>query len=149
MNTEDKIIDLHHEVYKLIFVTQELPLTIHDNYLLGYEVTPKKEIIFRTEYSEGDRSEFTDVIFSGIVAYQFTDDAFEGGSTIYAIDEIDLELFLAEQAGQFKNTYNDWIASENALQKLKDKGLHYYAISTSIGMHGWVLCKSYLLKKRV
>ncbi len=128
----------------------ESTLTIHDNFLLGYEVTPKKEIIFKTECAEGNdnKPEFTDIIFSGVVAYKFTDDAFEGGSILDSIDEVSLENFIAENGNQFQGSYNYWIASENALTLLKEKNLRCYAIATSIGMHGWVLCKSYLLKSK-
>ncbi len=129
-------------------MTSELPLSIHDNILLGYEVTSQKEIILKTEYTDRGRHELTDVIFTGIVAYQFTDDCFEAGTILNEIVDIDLETFVAEDSSLFKDSFNHWIAAENALTLLKQKALHNYAITTSLGMYGWVLCKSYELKRR-
>ena len=51
--------------------------SIHDNELLSYTVNcADSKITLRTAYREREPYEFTDVIFSGVVAYHFESDNF-------------------------------------------------------------------------
>jgi ethanolamine utilization protein EutA (predicted chaperonin) len=127
---------------------------IHDYILTSYEIRSKKDIVLKAELYEGGGSPNSDdgqllpmkrahIVFSDIVAYQFTDDAFEAGTILDDIVELDLQKFIEENGKLFKDSFNHWIASDNALALLTEKDLHAFMIPSILGMCGWVLCKSY------
>jgi hypothetical protein len=126
----------------------EKTMYLHDSLLIGYEITSRKNIIIKTEYRENNADANTVkgrtlVTFSGIVAYQFIDDAFEAGTILDGINEIEPQRFLNGNRKRFENSYNHWVASDHALELFKQKDLHVYEILSSLGMYGWVLSKSY------
>jgi hypothetical protein len=83
-----------------------MPPSIHDNFLVSYEVRCKERTItLRTEYNYEDRpQEFTNVVFTGVQGYRFEDDAF--GNIIYGLDEVPVEQILEEHHAQIAESYH-------------------------------------------
>ena len=122
-------------------------ISVHDNFLAGYEVHCEEHWIrIRTEFRDrGEPFEFTEVFFSEVVAYDFKQDLF--GSIIFDIEEIPLELLLkkcqaAFDEGRRYGWPRFWEGSlEGARQHLESQGIHAFQLQSSYGMDGWVLAK--------
>lgn len=123
-----------------------MPVSIHDNFLLGYEVdATKRQITLKTEFRE--RGEFTNVVFSGVEVYRFENDSF--GTILSEIVETDPQALLAEQWMSMEAGYRQsgwpgpWAASRESaksyLAKTKARAFH---VESSVGLSGWVLASS-------
>lgn len=125
-----------------------MPPSIHDNFLVAYEVRCKERTItLRTEYDyEGARKEFTNIVFTGVQGYRFEDDAF--GNIIYGLDEIPVEQVLEKHRAQIAESYHmagapgPWAANlETAAAFLTAQGVKGFILSSSWGLSGWVIAK--------
>ncbi len=127
-------------------------ISIHDNFLLGYEVNAtERKIVLRTEFRDAGGSKKIDVIFSDVIAYNFINDSF--GTLLYAIAETDSNQLVIENWKLFEDGWKafgwpgDWVASpEKASAYLSQNSIRGFNIESSIGMSGWVLAKSMMKK---
>ena len=128
-------------------VSLEPPTTapsIHDSLLIGYEVDGKKRtIVLHTEPHQGGGEAFVDVIFTGVVAYQFEGDAM--GNIIFEIepapasDYDETATVIIEQQRQHGGM-PQWDAKTETLQQHCDRcGLKLFNIQSSYGLDGWVM----------
>lgn len=125
-----------------------MPLSIHDNHLVAYEVRCKNRmIVLHTEFDhENFPFEATDVVFSGVQGYRFEDDAF--GNIIYGIEEIPVGQLIEEHRAQIAESYRmagapgPWAANlDTAAPLLKAQGAKGFILSSSFGLSGWVIAK--------
>lgn len=124
-----------------------MEISIHDNRLLSYCVSGEaREIRLHTIYDDREPNEYTDVVFSGVVAYFFEQDNF--GTIIFDVHETDVAKLYAAQKMQFEigRKYcwpGAWNTSEQAtLSHLVSYGTKAFELCSSIGMNGWVLAQS-------
>lgn len=122
--------------------------SIHDNYLVAYEVRCKdRVIILHTEFDYKNLPfEATDVVFSGVQGYRFENDAF--GNIIYGIEEIPVEQLIQEHRAEIAESCRmagapgPWAANlDTAATLLKEQGAKGFILSSSFGLSGWVIAK--------
>ena len=123
--------------------------TVHDHKLLGYDVDHRgRTIRLQTVFDESVPSEFIDVIFSGVVAYSFTNDTLELGTILFGIDEVSAATLVADNEEMFESGRRfgwpgDWNRSvQEAQEHLQSASIKGFEISASLGLSGWVLAKS-------
>jgi hypothetical protein len=121
--------------------------SLHDNYLVSYAVdcaARRIEIRARRPHSAGGESRI--VVFDGVEAYHFQNDAF--GNIIFSLELIGVEHLLSKYRSEIAESYRTagapgpWAADlDLASQILKDKGVQGFILSSSYGLSGWVLAK--------
>lgn len=130
-----------------------MSLSIHDNYLVAYEVRCKERVIvLHTEYDyESFPFEATDVVFSGVQGYRFEDDAF--GNIIYGIEEILVGQLIEDHRAEIAESYRmagapgSWAANlDTAASFLKEQGARGFVLSASFGLSGWIIAKDVSIK---
>jgi hypothetical protein len=122
--------------------------SVHDNFLAGYEVNGDlQEIRLRTEFRDkGKPYEFTDVLFTGVEAYEFRYDNF--GNIIFDVCEVPLDKWVADLAESFAEGHRQagWphflrSSGDGGLEYLRQHSVRAFELSSSYGMRGWVLAK--------
>jgi hypothetical protein len=125
-----------------------MPLSVHDNLLVSYEVRCEARIItLRTEYRQTNKpTEFTNVVFEGVQGYRFEDDAF--GNIIFGVEPVTVEYLLTEFGADISESYRmagspgPWAADlGSASEYLRERGIKGFTLSSSCGLSGWVLAK--------
>jgi hypothetical protein len=62
--------------------------SVHDNVVYAYAVLgEQRRLILHTEFRDGDAGEFTDVIFSSVIAHHF--ECVLSSNILFGIDEVD------------------------------------------------------------
>lgn len=106
----------------------------------------RQEIHFHTAFSGQEPPELTDVVFTGVVGYQFERDNFQ--TIISSIEETEAEIIYAEERETFEagRKYcwpGVWNTSdETVLTYLIENEIKGFYLASSLGMVGWVLAKS-------
>jgi hypothetical protein len=124
-----------------------MTISIHDNLLVSYKVQCEKQTItLHTEYRvENKQTEFTNVVFEGVQAYHFENDAF--GNIIFDVSNVPLEKFLTEYGSEVSELHRmngslNWAADMvSAPEYLREQGINGFILSSSLGLSGWVLAK--------
>jgi hypothetical protein len=124
-----------------------MALSIHDNQLISYEVhCEERTITLRTEYRvENKPTEFTNVVFEGVQAYHFENDAF--GNNIFDAANVPVEQFLTEYGAEISELYRmngspTWAADlVSAPEYLREQGIKGFILSSSLGLSGWAVAK--------
>ena len=124
-----------------------MALSVHDNYLISYEVQcEKRTILLRTEYREQDKlTEFTNVYFEEVQAYHFENDAF--GNIILDVNEVALEGFLKDYGAEILELCRmtgrpTWAADlASAPGYLREQGIRAFLLSPTLGLNGWILAR--------
>jgi hypothetical protein len=117
--------------------------SIHDSLLTGYSVDGSaRTITLHTEPHQGGGEAFVDVIFTGVVAYQFEGDAMS--NIIFGIEpaspdyEDDIAKVIIEQQRQH-GTMPGWNSkSETLREHCAHTGTTLFCIQSSYGLDGWV-----------
>lgn len=118
--------------------------SIHDSVLFGYEVNgATRTITLHTETQTGGDEAFVDVIFAGVVAYQFEGDAMS--NIIFGIEPVPSERqdeianVIVEQQRQH-GTMPGWDRNAETFQQhCARTSLTPFGIQSSYGLDGWVL----------
>jgi hypothetical protein len=72
-----------------------MSISVHDNRLISYAVNEKeKTILFETVFSEKTPHEYTNIIFSDVLAYFFENHSIELGTIIFDIEESETHSIL-------------------------------------------------------
>lgn len=137
-------LDAHASEMAAELLADESRLSIHDSLLTGYEVDGKKRIIvMHTEPHQGGGEAFVDVIFTGVVAYQFEGDAM--ANIIFEIEPASarfrekLPEVIIEQH-RLHGWMPEWNPKAETLQQHCDRnGLEILEIHSSYGLCGWVI----------
>lgn len=125
-----------------------MALSVHDNVLASYEVRCEARVItLRTEHRVANGpTEFTNVIFEGVHAYHFQNDAF--GNIIFGLETVSVEYLLTEFGSEISESYRmagspgPWAADlGSAPDYLGERGIKGFTLSSSYGLSGWVLAK--------
>jgi|SRR5450631_2725262 hypothetical protein len=127
-------------------------LSIHDNLLISYEVHCENRIILlHTEYRVASKpSEFRGVVFEGVQGYNLKNDAF--GNIILDLSSIPVEKFLIEYGTELSESYRmagspgSWAANlASAESYLRERAIKGFILSSSYGLSGWILAKSFAI----
>ena len=96
---------------------------------------------------EGEPRE-TEILFSGVVAYDFEHDNF--GTILGHIIELSLDEFVRANAEKFAEGWHlsgwarFWTGDvDETVRTLRARDVHAFEISSSYGMRGWVLATSF------
>jgi hypothetical protein len=130
-------------------------ISVHDNRLLSYEVRcERREIHLCTEYWAGGETRLlTDVVFTGVIAYDFRNDSVTG-TIIFDLEEVAPGTIYQENSGKFLERIRygwpgDWAASpESAERFFTEQSLRGYELSASCGLCGWILCAGMRMERR-
>lgn len=126
-----------------------MPLSIHDNRLISYEVQCEaRTIIIHTENRDNNPTEFAKVIFNDVQGYRFENDAF--GNIIFGLEAVPVEQFLEEYRAEISESYHSagspgpWAANLGAAAGyLREQGIQGFVLSSSYGLSGWVLAQAF------
>jgi hypothetical protein len=121
-------------------------ISVHDNHLVAYSVLAKeRQIRFQTEFRDREPREFTEVVFDGVLAYDFENDLF--GTIIFDILEVDLANFLEDHAAAFENGWRNgwprgWEPQKESISAYMTRlEMKTFVLSSSYGMHGWIIAR--------
>ena len=128
--------------------------SVHDNNVYAYSVLAESgQIVLHSEYHETSPVEYTDVVFSGVVAHHF--ECSLKGNILFDIDEVDLRAVLEEYAPLLQRLKNyGWpiLVQYNDLQDLerilRERGTQAYMLSSSLGLSGFVLASNVEYRQR-
>jgi hypothetical protein len=133
--------------HRQCLVGTHLEISVHDNWLVSYCVdAEKQEIRLHTIYPDQNPPEATDVLFSGVVGYQFEGDSFQ--NILFDVEEIEAQTIYDQYRPQFEEGQKhcwpgSWNKSEQSvLTYLTENGIKAYNVWPTMGMGGWVLAKS-------
>src|SRR5262245_54138977 len=121
--------------------------SVHDNRITRYEVdSESRRITLHTTFGEGHPVEHTDIIFDGVLAYNFEGDNF--GTIIFRVEEVPLPHLLQKNRRLFEDgkkyawpgVWNESV--EVSLRHFESNTAKAFEISSSFGMGGWVVAKS-------
>jgi len=97
-------------------------------------------------YLDGNASEYTDVVFSGVLAYHFENDNLN--TIFFDIAEVPVRQIYAEHKALFDRLKNygwpevNYTSEEHLLQTVEQRGVRGYELSSSYGLYGWVWAQS-------
>lgn len=126
--------------------------SVHDNRIIAYEVdAERRRIILHTRFDDRTPTEYTDVIFDGVLGYRFENDNF--GNIILDIEEISLSQLLSDNRNVFEGgkkygwpgVWNE--SPEASMHYFESNRAKAFEISSSFGMDGWVIAESYRLER--
>jgi hypothetical protein len=128
--------------------------SIHDNNVYSYIVDcERKRITLHTSYRDSEPHEFTDIVFSDVVAHYF--EHVLPGNILFAIDEVELHALLVENSELFERSWRyawpnqDYKGDLDHLAKrLRDHSVKAFKLQSSYGLSGWVLAGNYELLAR-
>jgi hypothetical protein len=130
-------------------------ISIHDNNVYAYVVECElQRLTLHTEFRDHEPHEFTDVVFSGVVAHQFEHSL--QGNMLFDVEECDPGTIVHDHASIFASSWREagWPAVDykgdlTVLEnKLKSRSIRGFQIGSSYGMSGWVLAESCELATR-
>jgi hypothetical protein len=124
-----------------------MELSVHDNVLYGYTVVSDQDqsrsytITLYTEFLDRPPVEYTDIVFTGVVAHHFESELPNG--ILFDVEETDLERTYEDDQELFERlkTYGwpcTYTTADDLVATLKAKHIKAFAISSSYGLDGWV-----------
>jgi len=120
---------------------------LHDSEIISYVVDLKgRKIKIHMEQHASTLVKNIDIIFSDVLAHSFNNEL--SGSIIFDIDKYDITKFMEDNRGLLEKQKNYcWPMYYDTTKELANKLLQeqycYYVISSSYGLSGWILAKSY------
>jgi hypothetical protein len=129
-------------------------ISVHDNLLYSYSVNcENRRIVLHTRFPTDSPTEYTDVIFTGVVAHHF--EHVLSGNILFDVTEIPLRDLVTGSAVLFAagKPYGwpdgiEYRDAEDLIGILEGRGAHGFEISSSYGMSGWVIAGSTERKAR-
>jgi hypothetical protein len=123
-------------------------ISVHDNVLVSYEVNcERRSICLHTQFRDrGPPFELTDVIFTGVVAYQFEHDS-TIGTILFDVEDVAAIQVWRENAASFRAGMpygwpGEWADSEEAATLyFRENAIFGYIVASSCGLSGWILAK--------
>src|SRR5690349_14293085 len=121
-------------------------ISVHDNLIVSYTVDCQEQrITLRTAFDSNDLHEDTDVIFSGVVGYHFEGDNF--GTILFDIAQVSPEEVYSAYRDVFERRKSyawptiDSGTEQELMDKLRNRNVKGFLISSSYGMEGFVLAE--------
>ena len=125
--------------------------SIHDNRVVSYKVDgERRQIVMHTRFEDREPIEHTDLVFEGVLAYHFENDNF--GNILFGVEEIPVSQLVASNRSLFEEGVKyawpgPWNTSaEVSVQHFEFEGAKAFEISSSYGLVGWVVAKSYRIE---
>jgi len=120
----------------------------HDYYIISYKVDIEKEVLVLCCYDE-IKKEKKFLYFKDVLTHQFEQILLE--NIIPEISENSIESFFKYKKDLLEEKkYTGWpIGEKNLKQSLEvmlQEGYKYITISSSLGLKGFIICKSYSIK---
>jgi hypothetical protein len=123
-------------------------ISVHDNVLVSYEVNcERRTICLHTQFRDrGPPFELTDVIFTGVVAYQFEHDS-TIGTILFDVEDVDAIQVWRDNAASFRAGIpygwpGEWANAEESAQLFfRENSIVGYVVAASCGLRGWILAK--------
>lgn len=123
----------------------QLELSVHDNFVYAYHVDcEERRVVLHTVFRDREPQEFTDVVFSDVVAHHLEHAL--PGNILFDITESDIEVLVRENERLLTDswrygwppvTYKGDLAA--LVEALKAASVRGYSISSSYGLSGWIL----------
>jgi hypothetical protein len=119
--------------------------------VVSYEVhCEQSRIVLHTRFEDRDPIERTDVIFKGVLAYNFEGDNF--GNILMGVYEVPVpqlvegnrQLFEDGAKYAWPGPWND--SPEACIRHFQSAGAKAFEVSSSYGLAGWVVAGSYRLE---
>jgi hypothetical protein len=128
--------------------------SVHDNNVYAYGVDcTNRRVVLHTEYLEAGANEFTDVVFTGVLAHHFED--VMRGNILFDINEVDVDWVTTEWATLFAARKNqgwpegvEYHRANELPIVLRQRNLKAYRIQSSYGLDGWVLAEVVEFRER-
>ncbi len=132
----------------------EEKISIHDNFLLSYTVNCRESMItMQTAFYDREPHEFTDVAFTGVIAYHLECDNLT--TIIFDIVETPLHSIYAEYEALFSGLKNhgwpllfaedkghlDYKTPDEMMNILEAQNIKGFRFRSSYGMEGFVLAQ--------
>ena len=118
-----------------------MSISVHDNKLISYTVNEdKKTILLETVYADQGSKEYTNIIFSNVLAYYFEDHSLQLGTIILDIEEATTDYILDKNWEKFEARKNwGWPGSwaktrEIAKAYFRDNAIKAYDIMPTCGL---------------
>jgi hypothetical protein len=115
--------------------------SLHDNRVYAYTVfSDPSRIVLHTEYLDGEAREFTDAVFSGVLAHQFQ--CVLPGSILFDVTEVEPEEIFRSEAALFERWKGhgwpgvDYADEADLVRTLRSRGLRGFVIASSYGPEG-------------
>jgi hypothetical protein len=135
-----------------------LQISIHDNILYGYAVMNDQDqsrsytITFYTEFLDSPSIEYTDVVFTGVVAHYFENEL--PNSILFDIEQSDLKSTYELVPELFERLTNygwpcPYTTLDDLFATLEAKHIQAFLISASYGLDGWVWAEEMNTVQRV
>ena len=135
-------------------MSDELNRSIHDNFVYSFIIACEERlIVLHTEFRDSGAGEFTDVVFSGVVAHQFQDVL--ASNILFGIEAVEVDQVVRSWADLFADRkryawpnqikYRD---PEHLVSLLHERGLKAFEISSSFGLSGFVFATAMELRRR-
>jgi hypothetical protein len=129
-------------------------ISVHDNIVYAYSVDcENRRIVLHTRFPTDASEEFTDVIFTGVIAHHFQNVL--SGNILFDVTEVPLRQIVEDWADLFAAEKNqcwpDGIHYSDAgdlIGIFEGRSAHGFAISSSYGMSGWVIAGAMERKER-
>jgi hypothetical protein len=128
--------------------------SIHDNILYAFSIScDERRIVLYTEFKDGTVDEFTDVVFTGVIAHYFENVLQH--NILFSIDEVGPEEVLSQWATRFEQGKNfgwpnniEYRDAADLAGILKTRRVKAFEISSSLGLSGFVLSEKMELRRR-
>ncbi len=121
-----------------------------DYLLVGYEVDCERASIRLVARARTTPPRDTELLFADVAAYQFESDAF--GTVLGDVIEQPVSVLVERLAERFRAgwTADGWPrfwgahpSADDAAAHLAHEGVRAFELTSAIGMHGWVLARSF------
>lgn len=120
-------------------------ISIHDDIVYAYSVDcENRRIALHTRFANGSRTEYTDVIFTGVIAHHFKHVL--AHNILFDVTEIPVRGIVTDAAALLaagkSYCWPDGIEyrdAEELIRILEGRGARGFEVSASYGMSGWVI----------
>lgn len=118
---------------------------MHDDFIVSYGVDIEKKSIQINTYNQETKKRMV-LLFSEVLTHSFN--CILECNILFDVTENDVELFIKNNSVEIEEMKNFcWPINYDRVDELKNylvqNEYRYYAISSSLGMSGWVLAKSF------
>ena len=138
-----------------------MSVSVHDNWLYAQAVDhQRRRIVLYTVFPHVEPWEYTDVVFTGVVAHhferqQFGDDGEAPANVLFDVDEVTDPLgLLAEYEDLLMRTkgwawpVDEYGSLDDLVSRLAGAGARCFAVVGTWGVHGFVFARTMELRPR-
>ncbi|MBD2102630.1 hypothetical protein [Leptolyngbya sp. FACHB-261] len=137
-----------------------MPISVHDNWVYAQAVDhDRRRIVLYTVYPHATPSEYTDVVFEGVVTHHFEQQNVGGGdpypsNVLFDVEESDPTFILGSYSDLLARTKNyGWpVQAYDDLQDLVNRltagGAKCFEVHGTVGIHGFVFAMSMTFRER-